>query len=55
MIGTTNYRRDDSTSEVEQKSLTLVRVKVEDPAKSFSNTPATIDHPDHPRGFIVSD
>jgi len=49
-----NHRENDLTSAVEQKSLTLVRVKVEEPPKSFSLA-GMIDNSDHPSGFIVTD
>lgn len=52
MIGTTNYREADPTSEVE---LTLVRVKLEDSPKSFNRESATGDRPDHPRGQVLGD
>jgi hypothetical protein len=46
--------QNDLTIAAEPKSLTLVRVKVEDPPKSFSLA-GMIDNSDHPSGFIVSD
>ena len=49
-----NHRENNLTSDVEPKSLTLVRVKVEDPQKS-SSLAGMIDNSDHPSGFIVSD
>ena len=51
----TNYRKDDLTSEAEQNCLTLIRIEVEEPSKTFWSLPGAIDLPDHPYGFIVSD
>ena len=48
------YSEDDLTSDVQEQALTLVRVKVEDPSKSFCLA-GMIDNSDHPSGFIVSD
>ncbi len=48
------HSEDDLANDVEQHALTLVRVKVEDPSKSFCLA-GMIDNSDHPSGFIVTD
>jgi len=49
-----NHRETDLTSAAEPKSLTLVRIKVEEPPKSFCLA-GMIDNSDHPSGFMVTD
>ena len=51
----TSYEKDDQTSAVETKSLTLVRVKVEDPSKNADHPHGIIISDYHPRGILIGD
>lgn len=52
MTAATSYRTD---GQVEQKSLTLIRVKVEDAAKATDHPQGILISDYHPRGILVGD
>ena len=49
---TTNYKTD---GQVAQKSLSLIRVKVDDAARTSNHPRGFIITDYHPRGFIITD
>ncbi len=55
MFGTVNQVNNDETKGVEQRSLTLIRIKVDDHAKNAEHPSGIMVGDYHPRGIMVGD